>query len=194
MFHLNKIFMKRSLLALALFGGLFFATGCDNDDDDELPNEEEVITSVSWTLTPVGGGDDVTLTFNDLDGEGGDDPIIPGNTLMANTTYNGSFVLLNETETPAENVTEEIEDEADEHQFFFSSTVNGVSVAYADTDLEGNPLGLENVVTTGDAGSGVIRAILRHEPFKDAPGVSDGIIDEAGGETDFDISFPVTVQ
>ena len=49
-------------------------------------------------------------------------------------------------------------------------------------------------LTTGDAASGNITIILRHEPVKDAEGVSDGDITNAGGETDISVTFPVVVQ
>ncbi|HBK71516.1 MAG TPA: type 1 periplasmic binding fold superfamily protein, partial [Flavobacteriaceae bacterium] len=36
--------------------------------------------------------------------------------------------------------------------------------------------------------------ILRHEPNKSASGVSDGDITNAGGETDIEVIFNITVQ
>jgi len=184
-------------LKFALFTFLassFILTSCGDDDDPEIPNEEEVITTLRYTLTPDGGGDAVVLTFSDLDGDGGDDPEITGGTLATNTTYNGSMELLNETEDPAEDITEEIEEEDDEHQFFFRTTVNGLAVAYADQDDDGNPIGLRSTLTTGGAGTGSLTVILRHEPAKDATGVSDGDISEAGGETDIEVTFPINVE
>ena len=172
--------------------GLIFVS-CEKDDP-EPPVEEEVITTLTYTLSPDGGGADVVLSFVDLDGDGGNDPVITGGTLSANTTYSGSIVLLNETETPAEDVTEEIEEEDEEHQFFFETTVSGLSIAYNDTDEDGNPIGLSSSVTTGSASSGTITVTLRHEPDKNASGVSDGNIANAGGETDIEVVFSVEVQ
>lgn len=172
--------------------GTMTFTSC-NDDDVEIPNEEELITTLSYTLTPA-TGNPVILIFQDLDGDGGNDPVITNGTLEANTEYNGSLELLNESESPAENITEEIEEEAEEHQFFFSSTVPGLSVAYDDTDSDQNPVGISTILTTGDAGSGTLRVILRHEPDKSANGVSTGDITNAGGETDIEVVFEVTVQ
>ncbi|MFK7756623.1 MAG: type 1 periplasmic binding fold superfamily protein [Flavobacteriales bacterium] len=178
---------------------LFLVLGLSSCDDDEpecpiIPNEEEVITTMTYTLTPDGGGETVVLSFLDLDGDGGNDPIITGDTLTANTTYTGALDLLNQAENPAESITEEVEEEAEEHQFFFSSTLADLTVAYGDSDAEGNPLGLVTSVTTGAAGSGMLTVILRHEPAKDAAGVSDGDITNAGGETDIEVDFPVNVQ
>jgi len=53
---------------------------------------------------------------------------------------------------------------------------------------------LANTLTTDAAGSGTITVILRHEPDKGASGVNDGDITNAGGETDIEVTFDVTVQ
>jgi len=182
-------------LSLAFFGMLFLAlmwTGCTKDDP-VVPNEEEVITTLTYTLTPT-SGTPVVMTFKDLDGDGGNAPVITGGTLAANTTYTGAIVLLNETETPAENITLEITEEADEHQFFFESTVTGLSVAYGDLDANGKPIGLVSTVTTGAVGSGNVKVTLRHEPNKTATGVAGGDITNAGGSTDIEVTFPIDVQ
>ena len=102
----------KNLILLALFTGLF--TACSNDDDSNDPepvNEEEVITTVIATLTDP-DGNVVTLASRDLDGDGPDAPniTISGN-FSANTSYTGAVVFLNETETPAEDITEEINEE-----------------------------------------------------------------------------------
>jgi len=169
-------------------------SSCKKDKDVVIPNEEELITTVNYTLTPVGGGTEVTMTFKDLDGDGGNDPVITGGTLAANTTYNGTLELLNETESPAEDITEEIEEEDADHQFFFSTTVSDLSVAYADQDDDGNPVGLETTVTTLGVSSGSMTIILRHEPNKSGTGVAGGAITNAGGETDIELTFNVDVQ
>lgn len=175
---------------------MVFNTSCDPDEPDEpmIPNEEELITTLKFTLTPEGGGTAVVLNFQDLDGEGGNAAINTGGTLDANTTYEGSLELLNEIEDPAEDITEEVEEEALEHQFFFETSIAGLAIAYDDMDSDGNPVGLATIVTTADAGSGTISVTLKHEPEKDEPGVSDGDITNAGGETDIAVTFNVEVQ
>ena len=189
-----KLLMDTNKLIFALFIActLFIIPSCS--PDDELPEEEEVITEVIWTLTPQGGGDVVMLTFLDADGEGGNDPVITGGTLAANTIYDGSITLANTIESPAEDITAEVAAEDKEHQFFFSTTVAGLTITYADADGDSNPVGLENTVTTTDAGQGTLGLVLRHEPDKNASGVSDGDITNAGGETDIEVTFDVEVQ
>ncbi len=186
--------MKSIKLLAFLFIATLVFTGCSDDDVPELPdliNEEEVITTMTITLTPVGGGTAVTLQTRDLDGDGPNAPVVTmGSVLAENTTYTGSIVLLNETETPAEDITEEIEEEDEEHQFFFVATgVNG-TFAYTDTDENGNPVGLNFTLTTTTASTGSLTFILKHEPTKP----NNGSATDAGGETDIETTFDVTIQ
>jgi len=182
--------MNNFKLLLISLAAIALSLSACKKDDPEPPNEEEVITTLNYTLTPQ-SGDAVTLTFQDLDGDGGNAPTVTSGTLSANTIYSGSLELLNEIEN--EDITEEIKDEDDEHQFFFEAT-NGISIDYDDEDGDGNPVGLSNTLTTTSAGSGTIKVTLIHEPEKDADGVAGGSITNAGGETDIEVTFNVTVQ
>lgn len=168
-------------------------TSCSDDDDagPEEVNEEEVITTMTVTLTPTGGGSAVVLQSQDLDGDGPNTPeiTVSGN-LVAESTYEGEIELLNETETPAEDVTEEVEEEGDEHQFIFDITGSIETIEYDDVDANGNPVGIEFTLTTGAAGNGSLAITLRHEPTKP----NDGTLAGAGGETDIAQTFAVTVE
>lgn len=185
---------KRIFFYLLISFVAFSVTSCD-DDDPEIPVEPELITTLTYTLTPSDGGDAVIMSFQDLDGDGGNAPTIIGGTLAANQSYSGRLVLLNELESPAEDISDEIGTEAaDEHQFFFESTINDLTVAYNDTDGDGNPVGLQSTLTTGAATTGTMTIILRHLPNKSASNVSAGDITNAGGETDIEVTFPIDVQ
>ncbi len=179
------------LISLSILTATLFIS-CSDDDENPAPvNEEEVITTMTVTLTPQGGGTSITLQSQDLDGDGPDAPVVTvsGN-LEDFTTYDGSIVLLNETETPAENVTEEVEEEADEHQFFFSTTGSIGDVTYNDIDSNGNPVGIVFILTTQQPGAASITVTLRHEPLKP----NDGTLTGAGGETDIAQTFTLTVE
>ena len=91
---------------LLLSATALLAVSCSNDDNGPV-NEEEVITTVTTTLT--GGGQVITLTSRDLDGDGPNAPTITvsGN-LTANTTYAGEVSFLNETVSPADDITGEV--------------------------------------------------------------------------------------
>lgn len=184
--------LKYSFMLTLVFSLLFLNSCKDDDPIDE--NDEEVITTLIYTLTPT-SGDMVTLTFTDLDGDGGNDPVITGGTLQANMSYTGALDLKNESESPAESITEEIEAEQEDHQFFFS-TGGGLdlTVAYNDQDASGNPLGLSTNLSTGAASSGTLSVTLRHQPDKSASGVKGGDISNAGGETDIEVTFDVDIQ
>jgi len=184
--------MKTIRLLFILLAGTLTFVSCEKDDP-EIPNEEELITTVKYTLTPQSGGSTVVFLFRDLDGDGGNSPIITTGSLKSETIYSGTLELLNEAETPVEDITEEIEKEGDEHQFFFTSITN-ITVQYNDTDLNGKPVGLKTILTTGNAGMEKLKIVLRHQPDKNASGVANGDITNAGGETDIEIEFDVVIQ
>ena len=125
----NLKFLTAALIASSLF------IGCSKDDDPQPVNEEEMITTMTVTLQPEGGGTDVILEFRDLDGDGPDEPEITNGNLTAGVTYSGSIVLLNEAEEPAENITEEVEEESLEHQFFFT-TGGDLDITISNENLE----------------------------------------------------------
>lgn len=185
--------MKNNLKFLALFlsTSLVF-TSCSNDDAPV--NEEEVITTVRVTL--VNGGQTITLESRDLDGDGPEEPVVTvSGPLNGNTTYTGSTVFLNELESPAEDITIEVEEEGYEHQVFYQLLSSLGTVTYTDTDENGNPIGLSFTLITGSiAGSGNLTVTLRHKLNKTASGVTSGDITNAGGSTDAEVSFPIQVN
>lgn len=180
--------MKRcsifALLAMAMIG-------CSDDDAAPLPiNDEEVITTVILTLTPE-SGNQVVLTTLDLDGDGPNEPVttVVGS-FAENTQYQGAVRFLNETETPAEEITDEVIEEADEHQVFYTVGEGlNITTTYQDFDSNGNPLGVSITLETGEASSGSLTVTLRHEPVKP----NDGL-DSAGGETDVTTTFDVSIE
>lgn len=180
---------KFTALTVSIVSLFFFA--CSNDD--KPVNEEEVITTVIATF--VGGGQTITLTSKDLDGDGPNAPEISVSGPFTNgVTYTGSLTFLNELENPVEDITIEIEEEDDEHQIFFQINNELGTFAYTDADANGNPLGLSFTFITQNTGSGQLTITLRHEPNKNAPGVAGGDIANAGGETDAEVTFNVVVQ
>ena len=183
-------FIKYALLASTLI----FAS-CSDDDDNAPPlvNEEEVITTLTVTLIDydvIGPPRRVKMEYQDLDGDGPDaGTVTVSGTLKANTSYDGSIVLLNETEDPAENITEEIEEEDLDHQFFYTvGSGLDVTTEYTSFDSAGNELGLTFLLNTAGASSGGLTFTLRHEPNKPNTGLAD-----AGGETDIEVTFNVAV-
>ncbi|QXP73732.1 type 1 periplasmic binding fold superfamily protein [Tenacibaculum sp. AHE15PA] len=185
--------MKNFKIIALLFISSIISISC-SDDNPEIINGEEVITTIKVVLTPK-SGTTVTLESKDLDGDGPNAPVITGGTLAANTSYSAVITLLNETESPAEDITLEVAEEADEHQFFYNATNLNSTFSYAgENDSNGNPVGINFTVLSGDAASGSFTFTLRHEPSKSAEGVASGDITNAGGETDIEVTIPVTVE
>ena len=173
-----------ALLTLAMLG-------CSDDDTaPEIINEDELITTVILTLTPD-SGDQVVLTTIDLDGDGPDEPVTTVVGIFSeNTQYQGAVQFLNETEDPAEDITQEVIEEADEHQVFYTISEGlNIQTTYEDQDSQGNPLGVQITLSTGAASEGSLTVTLRHEPVKP----NDGL-ESAGGETDISTSFDVSIQ
>jgi len=188
----------KSLSLLMIFGLLFI--GCSSDDDNDIPeeiNEEEVITNFVVSLIPQGGGGaPITLTSIDIDGEGGAaaETVVVG-TFASGVTYNGSMELLNALENPPENIREEVEEEDDEHQFFYNVSGSiGLEFTYTNFDDDNNPLGTEFTVEATGAGNGSVTFTLRHLLDKFADGVANGDITNAGGDTDLMVTFDVEAE
>ena len=192
-----------STLTMRLTGLLFlamvvFISGC-KEDDPEPVNEEELITTVNLVFTKLNdagqpdGSSPLVFSWYDEDGSGSMAPVIDDISLDASTAYSLDLELLDESKTPAGNITEEIAEEDDEHQFFFQSTGINIPVTYNDADANGKPIGLATKLTTPADGQGIFKIILRHMPNKAASGVSAGDITNAGGETDIETSFNVSV-
>ena len=172
---------------------LFLLTACKKDDP-VIPNEEEIITRLTFTLTPTDGGSPVVLSFQDLDGDGGAAPEIIVAPLPANQTFTGKLELWSEQGETPEDITAEIMEEDEDHQFFFQTTLSGLNITYSDQDANGHPIGLATQVQTGAAESGSLTVILKHEPNKAASGVANGDVSNAGGETDIEVTFPIDVE
>ena len=204
---MKNIFKLNYLLFAVLT--LFVFTACEDDEAvPEEENEEEVITDVKLIFTPtntLSGLPTVEATAQDPDGEGVQElQVLDAINLATNASYILTFEIMNNLETPGEDIGEEIAEEDDEHQIFFAfsegvfsnPTGNGNidnasdPINYNDTDGNGNPLGLNTTWTAGDpttAGSFTVR--LQHQP--DVKTATSGAND---GDTDFELQFRLTIE
>ena len=175
-------------------------SGCVGKDKDELvappppANEEEVITTMILSFDNTGVGADKELRFTDADGDGGGAPVFDLDTLDDASVYTTTLILLNETVSPADTISNEVLAEGEDHQFFFAPTGVAITSVYADMDSNGNPIGLLTTMTSGAPSTGTLMVTLRHQPDKTAAGVSGGGITNAGGETDIEVTFPLVIE
>ncbi|RNI23694.1 hypothetical protein [Rufibacter latericius] len=183
-----KSFLKPSLALL--FTASVFMTSCSNDEDPVPTNEEELITTLQLDFMPTAGGTTVTATYRDLDGPGGQAPTITPVQLAANKSYALAVTVLDESKTPAEDITEEVQEEGHEHQFFYvPSTGLNLTMTYNDADKNNLPMGINNRAATGAASTGTLQVVLKHQP-----GSKSATSTINTGETDVEVSFPVTIQ
>ena len=181
---------------LALGALSLVVLSCKKDDlkptDDHDHNDSELITTLEMKFSGKGVlGNDTTfvVTFNDPDGDGGNaatkfDTIH----LLKNSSYNVELTLLDKSKTPADTISNEVLEEANDHLFFYSSNPTGlVNVAITDKDGNGKNLGLKSTWTTTNTGSGKVKVKLMHQP-----GVKDGT--SATGDTDVEVDFQVNVK
>ncbi len=184
--------MKKQIFYFAFLfvaSSLLFSA-CKKKSDPAPVSEVELLTTLKLIFTPTAGGTSLTFTWKSPDVTSSATPTIQNISLKKNTSYNMKVEVLDETKSPAKDMTAEIDEKDTEHQFFFLRTGTGfASFAYADADSNNKPIGLTNtVVTTGTSGNnlGTLRIVLRHEPNKNASGVSLGDITNAGGSSDID--------
>ncbi len=201
---MKKNIFKLNILLYSLLSLVIF-TACE--DDDVVPEEEEemeVITDVTLVFTSDAGAV-VTASAQDPDGEGVQELVVKDEIkLQSGTTYTLTFDIMNNLESPGEDIGDEIAEEDDEHQLFFAWTEGAFSnptgngnidnasdpVNYNDADGNGNALGLNTSWTAGDpttAASFTVR--LQHQP--DVKTSTSGAND---CDTDFELQFRLTIQ
>lgn len=183
----NSLFL---LAASAVF------SACKDNDDPETPpkpsNPVEVITTVNLVLTDP-GGKVVKASWKDADGDGPGAPVISGLSLNTGQHYDGVIYLLDESKTPTDSISNEIEEkEKEAHQFFYTVTGGAASrvvIDKEDKDANNLPVGLKIHVdvSPGMGATGVFKVVLKHY---------DGInksADATVGETDVEAEFPLTL-
>lgn len=179
---------------VALVGSvLFMASACKKDpkpvQTPPLPaNEEELITTFKITFTdPDNVNPDVIAVFRDIDGPGGNAPTAFDTIrLLPGTLYNASIEFLNESVSPAESITEEIQEEAVDHLICFAPS--NVNTTIVRTDSDGTyEIGLLSNWTTGAVSEGSVQITLRHQP-----GIKNGACEV--GDSDIELNFHTIIE
>ncbi|NBC84629.1 MAG: hypothetical protein GVY25_00355 [Bacteroidetes bacterium] len=199
---------RSARLLLALMFVLPFAVACDSNEPDDNAGEQEVISNVTLSFDdPTGTAPNVTAEA--VFGSGGDLQTVETIDLTNGVTYDVSIELLDRFNN--EDITEEIEEEDEEHRFFYrvedaesgGSPVDGVlDISGLDADENGDDLGLTFTAETLSATSGTLylRVKLRHyEENATLPEDKRNDTIEAPEEpeiveNDVDFTYPLTVN
>lgn len=178
------------LLPLALTATLF---ACEKEEkkveEPDHDHEEELITTVKLTFTPANVLlSEQTFMFQDIDGPGGNDPTALDTIMLdAGEVYVVSTEFWNESEAPAEDITPEVLEEADEHIVCFETEADQLTIQRTDTDGT-YELGLESSWVAGTDTTGSVTVSLKHQD----EGAKDGTC--APGETDVEVAFPFKIK
>ncbi len=180
------------ILGLVLVFSLFSA--CKKDDDNAAnpnpTNEEELITTLRIYLTDSA---QISLPawydYKDLDGDGGMDPVSDTIRLEAGKTYYANIILLDESKNPADSISNEILEEANDHLFVFEphDAFFSVEITDRDTNSTALPIGLQSKWRTFQGGETHLHISLKHQP-----GIKTG--DPDIGETDLEAKFVVEIK
>jgi hypothetical protein len=185
---------KMSSRRMMALGSVVLVSLAACGDSSTAPGgESEVISRVTLTLTPSNGGAALTTYIDDTDGNGPTAPsaqvAVPA--LVRGVTYTGTVKFENRLKSPAEDITAEVQEEANEHRVFYALTSgSGVTITTTDVDGQNRPLGLRfSKAVAAGATAGAARVVLCH--YDDAPKVATAT--SCTGETDIDVSFAYTI-
>jgi hypothetical protein len=209
--------MKTTITTVALLAMLASTfTACKKDKkEDPTPqqpappvNEAELITTMKITLHDTTTHTNATYVFSDLDGPGGNPATFGGTNqsdsvinITANHVYEATILLLDQTKSPADTISNEVEEEGADHMFFFNSIAptgtpyntylsgSMTNIKYLDLDANNRGIGLSTLWT---APSMMMPKSPLSIELKHQPSVKDGSY--APGETDIQVGFKLKVN
>ncbi len=194
--------MKLTVLFLAavVFTTVLF-TGCEEDPatPPQNTNPQELITTMRLSLVDTSNSaNTANAQFRDIDGPGGNPPVLDTLRLTPGTTYSCTLLLLDESRAPVDTISNEVAEENLAHRIWFTpgggvSTRMTVVANDEDDGVPPLPIGLATIISVSAGGSalGTYRAVLKHyvpESIKRSD--SDGSL----GESDVDVVFPIMIQ
>lgn len=184
--------MKVRIFAIISFLALGIAALLDSCKNDALPTTSEHITTlrvVLQNLNPNYTYPIDTFTYVNFNETKSSPPsYVDTIKLQAKSSYSIQVILLNETLSPVQNMTDTIEARGDNHLMLYSIDPTELfSLRILDKDSKGLPIGLMSNWTTTDTTNGWLRMILRQQP-----GNKNGT--QTPGVTDFEADFPVVVR
>jgi len=204
--------MKNNNLSIKQINNLTIATiiaistfsSCSKDDPKQplANNPQEVLTTILVQgfnqNDSLNANYQFTYKWEDLDGDGGNLPVIDTLKLDSGIVYKCKIIILDKTKTPFDTVSNAIEEEKNAHQFFYSPSANltgkiNAQILDFDTNIPSLPVGLSLVLNTKSNQGyllpimGSLNIVLSHYD-----GVPKTI--EKSSESDIDINFPVKLN
>ena len=184
---------KSSIRIIFSFILISLVYSCKKDKTDEpIPiNQSELITKVQLIFKDSITNNIVhTAIFSDLDGPGGTVATIDSILLSSNTSYYMDIVVLDESKTPVDTISNEVLDEGEVHLFVFtpSPSSNFLETTLLDLDINFKPIGLSSILRASATGLGTYSVELRH--FTSAQAKADNLV----YDTDISILFNVRLQ
>lgn len=168
---------------------LLWVASCKPDQPVD-PNEEEVITKVQLSFSDSATGAVAFVAqYSDPDGAGGAAPTrFDSIRLDSGKTYNVSIALYDESDPlNVDNITDEVQAEANQHLFCYTSSTPNVVVTRTDSDGT-FPIGITTKWRAGNPANGTMVVELRHQP----DGQKDGTC--TPGATDVQLTFQLYVN
>ena len=200
-------YIKRIGVIPVVAAGLILV-GCKKDEEDpHHEHDHEVFTDVKLIFTNTEDSKDVVeASAQDPDGEGVKQlEVKDAINLDTSKSYTLTFEIMNNLETPGENIGAEIKEEDDEHQLFFSFSEGAFSnpggngnidvasdpIVYNDKDENGFPVGLNTSWETSSIPltQGKFTVQLQHQP--DVKTATSSVAD---GDADFVLEFQLNIN
>ncbi len=186
---------NRSIIYLGAIALLTTWTACNKDEQTVAPPdpENEIITTVKLTaVNTANSADVVTAQWKDLTPtDGNPDTSLAHLVLSKDAVYNVTVSFLDETKTPADDVSTEINERSNYHLICYEPA-SGLNLTVQRTDYDNNTpkleLGLHSDFTTGAASAGNLQVSLHHQPS------GKNGTDCSIGSTDAEVNFSVDVQ
>lgn len=211
-------------LNLVLLIGILVLGSCNKDEKIVSPTiANEALTTIQLKLVNKDNSADTQTAqweqLLDADGQPLDPDVSQANlTLKPNTTYDASLTMLDKTQDPVFNVSDEIKDRANYHLFFYQPLPTADSYVIpppTGSDVypepiptpvpDGDPLDLSVTITDHDTNNPPLPVGLESEfktgaassgwlriVLRHQPNVKDGTYDP--GSSDMDIGFNVSIQ
>lgn len=208
--------MKKTIKTIAVVVTAMLALNACKKDEITPPvnnptpptNAEELITTLKVMLHDTTTHTNMVYTFSDLDGDGGNPAVFGGTNqsdsviqITKNHVYECEILLLDQSKSPVDTISHEVEEEANDHMFFFNAVnptgnpysvyLNGsmTTIKYLDLDGNNRGLGLKTLWTapTMAMSKSALTIELKHQLS-----VKNGTY--APGETDIQVPFKLQIN